>query len=57
MPLNQKYQQLINDGHLHFDEAQNGAIQALGLLSHHLTNQPKTKLKSNLIRLPWLQRF
>ncbi|WNC67670.1 cell division protein ZapE [Thalassotalea nanhaiensis] len=57
MSLSQQYQQLINDGQLNFDSAQNNAITALDLLSQHLTAQPKTSLKSRLSNSAWLKKF
>lgn len=57
MSLSEKYQQLINNGQLNFDDAQSNAIHALELLNQHLAYQPKTKLKLLLNSHPWLQLF
>ncbi|WNC73305.1 cell division protein ZapE [Thalassotalea psychrophila] len=57
MSLSEKYQQLINEGQLNFDDAQSNAIKALELLTQHLSAQPKTKLKSRLSKRSWFKRF
>lgn len=57
MSLSEKYQQLINEGQLNFDDAQSNAINALELLNQHLSEQPKTKLKSRFSKHAWFKSF